>query len=227
MSHAVKVLVISRNRESGRLYEFAVKEAGISLDSVGSLQDALLAATRNKYNGILVDLPTLIQAGAQEKESVYDLIRAYPVAKLRVIPSQNTLSLMCAGKCTASYATIEDFINGECLRFKARSFRSTTRKYINLPVLISPTAAFDAENTEKTFTVNISVGGFFVFSARRWNVGDKIWIRLADSVDKAPPIVGEVRWGIDWGQKSVIPGVGVRFKEISEEQVKEILIALT
>lgn len=226
MNDTVKVLLISKNSESRQLYESFINNAGVQLDSVESLQDALFAATRNRYNGILIDLQTLIQAGDKEKESARNLLMAYPVAKVRANPSGNSISVISAGKCTTLSSTIEAFINGECMRFEARSFRSTERKPINLPLILSSTAAFDADKTEKTFTVNISIGGFFIFTAKKWKIGDRVWIRQKNSADDVSPIVGEVRWVINWGEKSVIPGIGVSFTDICEAQEKEIFLAM-
>ena len=226
MYDAAKVLLISKNSESRQLYEGFINTIGVPLDSVASLQDALFAATRNAYNGILIDLQTLIQSDDKEKESARNLLMAYPVAKVRANPSRNSISVISAGKCTTQNPTIEAFINGECLQFKARSFRSTERKPINLPLILSSLAGFDGDEAEKTFTVNISIGGFFIFTTRKWKNGDRVWIRQKKSADDNSPIVGEVRWVINWGEKYVIPGIGVSFTDISEAQEKEIFVAM-
>jgi Tfp pilus assembly protein PilZ len=226
MNDAFKLLVISRNEESRQLFESLINEIGVPLDSVESLRDALFATTRNAYNGVLIDLQTIVQADDKEKNYIHDLLEAYPVAKVRAMPSRRTIAVISAGKCKTQNSTIEEFINGECLQFKARSFRSKERKNINLPVILSSSAAFDAEETEKTFTVNVSSGGLFIFSARKWKVGESVWIQLKSSADNGVPIVGEVRWGIDWGRKFVIPGIGIRFTRISEEQDIEIFHAM-
>jgi hypothetical protein len=226
MNDAIKLLVISRNEESRQLFEGFIIETGVPFDSVESVQDALFATTRNAYNGVLIDLQTLVQADDREKKYIHDLLEAYPVAKVRAIPSRRNVAVISAGKCLNQNSTIEEFISGECLRFEARSFRSKERKNINLPVIVSPSAAFAAEEIEKTFTVNISSGGLFIFSARKWKTGDNVWIQLKSLADNDTPIVGEVRWGINWGKKFVIPGIGICFRKISEEQEKEIFHAM-
>ena len=94
MNDAARVLVISKNRESRHLYESIINNIGVPLDSVESLQDALFAATRNTYNGILIDLQTLIHASVKEKEFVCDLLKAFPVAKVRANPLRNSISVI-------------------------------------------------------------------------------------------------------------------------------------
>ncbi len=146
------------------------------------------------------------------------MLDAYPVAKVQAARSEKNVRIISAGKC----ATIEDFIRDDCLHFEARLFRYIERKTIKLPILLSFSRRSNEDNAEKTFTVNISPGGAYVFTAGEWEVDDRVWIRLLDSDCEIPAIAGEIRWGIPWGEKVVIPGVGIRFKEVSEEQANVI-----
>jgi hypothetical protein len=215
MGTNVKVLVIAGKKEALQCYESLVKDVGAQFDAVDSLQNGMSAAIRNSYNGLLIDIPTVIQARDEEKKYLHDLLEVYPVGKVRISPSRPGISLITAGKCIAQKSTVEEFIT-ECTQFKARTCRSSERRHVHLPVTLSSSADFAPEDTEKTFTVNLSHGGCFVFSLKPWKVGDNVVIAIHRPAGADTILIGEVRWTIPWGTKEAIPGIGIRFRRIPD-----------
>lgn len=213
MDNGIKVLVVARKKETLLQYQNLVSETGVRVEAAESLQDAMFAAIRNSYNGLLIDVPTIIQAGEEEKKHLHDLLEVYPAGKVRISPSTSSVSVISAGKCRTKAKTVEEFITEECGRFKARSCRSSERKPLNLAVILSSSAEFQVGDIEKSFTVNVSHGGCFVFSVRHWQVGDSVWIRLQKSAGGDTLMTGEVRWTVNWGESQVIPGIGVCFRK--------------
>jgi Tfp pilus assembly protein PilZ len=73
----------------------------------------------------------------------------------------------------------------------------------------------------KTVTANVSCGGCFLIKFDPWNVGDKGWLILPDLKDTAP-IPVEVCFVRSWGVHASLPGMGVRFVELSDAQRVEL-----
>ena len=69
--------------------------------------------------------------------------------------------------------------------------------------------------------MNISRGGCFIFSIGDWEVNNDALFIIKELTDLTP-ICGQVRWKIDWGSKMSVPGIGVKFKEIKDSQLKDL-----
>jgi len=83
--------------------------------------------------------------------------------------------------------------------------------------LLSTCCAFPEAGSVKTFTVNISQGGSFVHATRRSLKGEAVWLRFMEMPDQEP-VKAVVCWNIEWGGCRSIPGIGVMFDSLSEQQ---------
>jgi len=70
-------------------------------------------------------------------------------------------------------------------------------------------------------TKNISTGGCFIFSTHRWKEGDDIWIKF-NEISDLTLIQAQVRTVLKWGESRQIPGIGVKFINLSKPQAEEI-----
>jgi Tfp pilus assembly protein PilZ len=90
---------------------------------------------------------------------------------------------------------------------------------------LSENKEFSAEHCERTVTVDLSREGCFVFSVRDWKPGDSAWFTIKELRDNTP-ICGLVRWCLKWGEGMRVPGIGLKFTEITESQAREIYDSL-
>ena len=120
-----------------------------------------------------------------------------------------------------SCESVAEFINTACRSFAARPIRATVRKDVHFNALISKSGDLPEEGWTQTVTMNISQRGCFLYSIDQWEIGSNISIVLKELKDKQP-ITGQVRWQIPWGEIMQIPGIGVKFGQISTNQLSEI-----
>jgi len=98
-----------------------------------------------------------------------------------------------------------------------RERRTNERLPVQLRVDYQSTESFISE-----YTMNISRGGMFISTRSPLNVGTAIELVFHIPSREVPfKIVGEVAWVTPFDRKSnLIPGMGIRFKNIKEEDRK-------
>ncbi|OQY24649.1 MAG: hypothetical protein B6I37_02975 [Desulfobacteraceae bacterium 4572_35.2] len=148
-------------------------------------------------------------------------MEVYPSLRLRWDPVEENIRTYMTGAGTGQRITVKQFVETYCQTFKARSLRFNVRKELCCNVLYSSCADVADEMVQKSVTIDLSIGGCFLFSIKRHPNGSILWLRLIDLIDKTP-IQVEVLWGREWGETMSLPGVGVRFLTIKAEQLKEI-----
>ena len=105
-----------------------------------------------------------------------------------------------------------------------KNLRKNDRKDVQIPLNIVPVHIF----TESQI-VNISKGGVFISTPRPLSDDSEIEIEFVlPRVSKKIRAKGKVKWSINSSEKpdgthGIIPGMGVKFIEISKEHLKEIL----
>lgn len=79
-----------------------------------------------------------------------------------------------------------------------------------------------AESFISEYTMNISRGGMFISTRTPLNIGTTIELIFRIPNREVPfKILGEVAWITPYDRKSnLIPGMGIRFKEMKEEDKK-------
>ena len=78
------------------------------------------------------------------------------------------------------------------------------------------------EKLIRTVTMDVSRQGCFLFSSARFQVGAKVWIRIVDLYDQTP-IRCIVRHKRKWGDAMVVPGIGVAFEVITDNQREALM----
>jgi hypothetical protein len=173
----------------------------IALASLGELPDAL---QRIPVCGILLELLASIKASPLEKQMAHDLLELYPLARFKLAGSEILLQ--------SKERTLELFVS-ECLRRGARTARRSPRINRHLAVYLSPDDTFD--DAERVVTCNISQGGCFLYSAREWTVGERVWLRFFGEDAVATGTVCSWR---PWGNDKLMPGIGVRIHADASRQ---------
>ena len=219
----IRILLIAREGETRKKYQEAITGLGVEVIAVSSLKKTDRTLMDLSYHGVMVDMRTKIEILKDENELVYTALRKFPVAHLNLESKTGGIKLFYPGQ--KSGATLEDFVNRECRSFTPRILSSRVRKQIHFNVVLSGNKEFSAEHCERTVTVDISREGCFVFSVRDWKPGDSVWLTIKELHDNTP-ICALVRWCLKWGEGMRVPGIGLKFTEISESQAKKIYDSL-
>jgi Tfp pilus assembly protein PilZ len=172
-------------------------------------------------NGILVDMPTYIRSSDEDKRLLTDLVGVFPSLRLKCHDVSGEIRTLPFGTAYPGNIAPAFFVQNYCASFAQRRIRTIERSQLNLPALLSATLPMESPSGTKTVTVNISRGGCFLISFDPWNVGDRGWITLPDLQDSAP-IPVEICWIRLWGKCRSLPGMGVRFIDLSASQKNEL-----
>jgi Tfp pilus assembly protein PilZ len=222
----VRVLLISRPGQAREIYARALQRAGAEVDVAGSIEDLHEAVTHQPYHGVVVDIPTKIQALRDHKELVSSILGSFPVIQVNVDPATGRIRALRYG-CDRKNDRLEDFIRRECRRAVPRLFRRRPRSSICCQVRLRAVRCSSGAPGERTVSVNLSEGGCFLFTAKAYAVGDKVSM-LFREIDPRRPLMGVVRHRIPWGERSVMPGIGVEFSDLDDYQrqiLKDLLHA--
>ena len=216
----IQILLVAAPGESRKAYLSALKVFDVQYDVAESLHDVVRKHSKVKYSGFLIDIPTLLRSSASDKAEANLLSDNFPVMRL----SYKTLDgIRCipTGKYSGHGSTLEEFFKESCLNFTPRSLRGTKRTNKVLNVLLNRDINSKNSHMEKSVALNFSPEGCFLYSVSRWKKGDTLWIAIMELDDKTP-IKAEVQWTVPWGIKSQMPGIGVTFLSLSEEQADQM-----
>lgn len=218
-----KILVVVKDTEAGDAYVNALSEIGVACDVAHSFQQMSAMAVENAYNGLLIDILTLVRCSKEEKEIAYECINLFPVLRVKWEARHKKIKLSPLEQSFSpdSDTALRFFIETRCKSFHARSLRNHNRKAINLSLLYCSGDAFSEEQSQKSFTVNLSVDGTFLHTMNQLDKDARVWLRFLELSDQTP-IEASVRWSQRWGVTRCIPGVGLRFEKMTETQAQEI-----
>ena len=192
------------------------------VDSIDSLETSL---QDTPYNGLLLDVPTMIRASTSQKAKVLALLEYYPVLRLSYRAPVDEIHGLADGQTAPRTRTLEEFVGGDCLRFPARAVRAFKRCHLIFNVLLLDPPERPLVEGEKAFTVDVSESGCFVATVRPPECGHPMSAVLCDLADRTP-IPLEVRWRILWGETMRTPGFGARFLSLTEAQKRELVAKL-
>ena len=216
-----RLLLLAQPGEACSCYETALHGIGVLVDTVASIDTFFNAVTHFAYNGIVVDIPTKIKALSDHKDLVNSILGRFPVIQVNIDRNSGRIRALLYGHHERT-GCLENLVRETCWHSQPRKLRAEERKPLNYNVLLSTTHQFDSRTLIRTVTIDVSSNGCFLFSSARFQVGQRVWLRIIDLYDKTP-ISGIVRHKRKWGEAMVIPGIGVEFETISESQRGSLL----
>ncbi|MFO7986138.1 MAG: PilZ domain-containing protein [Desulfatiglandaceae bacterium] len=215
----IRILLIARDDQKRHLYQAAIRELGVEVKALPSLKGLDADVTERYFHGVVIDMPTKIQALKNDREFIYRTLRKFPVAHLSLEKETGQMRVFYPGQHPG--ATLHDFVQDQCIPFTPRRLGYHIRKELHYNVLLSKYEKSEKTNIERTVTVDVSEKGCFLFSVQDWEPGDTAWI-IIQELDDNTPIQGLVRWSVKWGAGMQIPGIGIKFTQINALQAKEI-----
>jgi hypothetical protein len=218
-----KILIVVKDAEAGQAYANALCEIGVAYDIASSFNEMSCMAIQNAYNGLVIDILTLVRSSKEEKIIAYECINLFPVLRVKWENKKKRINLSPLEQSFSpdTESAIKFFVESRCRPFAARSLRRHSRKNLNLNVLFCPSGTFTAKKAVETFTVSISLGGVFLYTPQVFEQGHMVSLRFLELSDPAP-IAATVRWSHEWGESRSIPGVGLKFDRLTEAQEREI-----
>ena len=180
----IRLFLVAREGEARSAYHEAIKELGVKVVAVPSLKGLDGTVTDLFYHGVMVDMPTKIDALKKDKEFIYSTLRKFPVAHLNLERATGKIRVFYLGQKIG--ATLKDFVSQECRPFTPHKLGYHIRKQIHFNVILSKDKDIRTENHERTVTVDVSERGCFVFSVQEWDLGDTAWLIIKELGDDTP-----------------------------------------
>ncbi len=215
-----RILLIAQKGMARDRYRRDIRRTGARVDTAASIEDVQGAVTQSAYNGIVIDIPTKIQAMNRHKELVSSILDRFPVIQVNQEKTSGRIRALRYGRHTR-HGELHELIQESCLTSPPRRFRASKRYDLHFNLLMAPSRRFDSNETERTVTFNVSSDGCFIFTTARFQRGQSVWVRIMELYDKTP-IACEVIHKRKWGAEMAIPGIGVCFKSMTEAQTRAL-----
>lgn len=218
----IRVLLLTKEGEAREHYEEALRNMGVSFDTVTSLTELEASLQQQTYNGILMDVATMLKGMGQEKEKIHQLLDSgeFPVVRLKWDTKRKKI-LSMVDQAHDETDDLTYFINHMCRSSNTGSTRVHPRFPLQFNLLLAESPEGLKKDPERTVTVNISQNGMYIYSRRKWSKDDQVWLTIKEFDDDAA-ICGSVEWYLPWGMAMTYPGIGVNFTHINDPQ-QEIL----
>lgn len=220
-SPVTNVLLICRAGESRRLYQSELDSADVSLVCVQALMEFFDREVYCPLSGILVDMPTYMRCSEEEKHLLTVLVGLFPALRLKCNETTGEIRTLPFGTTYSGKILPSDFVSKYCNPFVERKIRTCERLHLNYPATLHLLRPAENVPGTKSVTTSISLEGCFLVSFEPWNIGERGWLVVA-ALEDASPIPIEVRSVRCWGEPRTLPGMGVRFIELSGSQKDEL-----
>lgn len=218
---AVNLLLIASEEENQETYLELLKNLDVFISAIPSFSAVDGTLAKRFFNGLLVDFNTRFKAIKENRTFVYRVMEKFPVAILRLDREKQIIKAFYRG--FSQKISIEEFIADKCRSFKPRRFRYHVRKPIHFNIHLCKEPSMDHKaGKERSFTLDVSRGGCFAFSAQDWVRDDPVWI-VARELKAKTPIRGVVRHATPWGTELKVPGIGIEITEIQTGQKKQLV----
>lgn len=215
------ILLICREGKSSQVYQAALDIPGVSLVCVSSLADFFSQDVYCPLNGIMVDMPTYMRSSEEEKQLLAELVGLFPALRLKCHEPSGEIRTLPFGTAYPGPNTPAFFVQNYCAVFHQRTIRTCERSLQNLPALLTMTPPQEDGTSTRTATANVSQGGCFLITFEQWAVGDQGWLILP-MLEDPTQIPVEVCWVRMWGECRSLPGIGIRFIDLTESQKAEL-----
>lgn len=186
-----------------------------------TMRDLVNVLGRKAFNGILVDVPTLVKADPDLKEEVMAFFERFPVLRLNINPADHSVRTLYYGQSGSSDEIFSYFVDEVCSSCGGSMIRRTVRRQLHFHVALYERKTSHLETAEHAFTLNVSETGCFVVSTSQWDDHENVWLTFKEMKDDEP-IKARICRCVYWGDSMKIPGLGAAFEEIKANQVDEL-----
>jgi len=210
------IIVIAYKDDVRAALEKSLETAGLAYRSAPTFLEAEDIALSGIFNGLLVDLPSIVKAKDEEKIVACSLTGFYPTLRVRTMGGM-LVPMTMPGEARQE-SSLNDFIQKSCQNFIPRRLRASRRKEIVLS-----TVSHHSGKEDRGFTFNLSWGGAFVADVypEKYTVDQHFELYFKEIGTGIP---ARVSWIQPWGMQKR-PGIGVQFLE-SNSALDDALLTL-
>jgi hypothetical protein len=158
-------VVIAACENTRDLMAASLEARGLDAALLASLGELRGTLEKVPACGILLELAAAITASMQVKKNTRELLELYPCAKFRLAGNE----ALDPGDTLDSFAQ-------KCLAFEPRKIPASVRESRFLAVYLSADDTFT--DAEKVVTADVSARGCFLYSARQWTPGSRVWLKF-------------------------------------------------
>jgi len=216
-----KILLIAESGLARAAYTEVLHDLGVEVECIASPDDMTDALVDAEYNGLLIDVPTMIRCECEDKNRITRVMDRFPVLRVMYNPQFGGIRGLAQGGTMRDNRDLGEFVLHECVPFEARSIRVVQRQELSFNVLLLNDLDCHASEAERTVTVNISEHGCFVYSVNDWRLFSPAWLVVNEFEDKTP-IELKVRWHGKWGHQMTMPGIGTSFESMTAHQYVQL-----
>lgn len=216
-----RLLLIAEEGLSKSAYLEVLRGLDVEVDCVSSPDQICGALVDAPYNGLLIDVPTMIRCECIDKNRITRIMDRFPVLRLLYNPAYGGIRGLSQGGTMRDNRDLVDFVWYECRAFTPRSIRVVQRHEQVFNVILLKTETDDPEAGERTVTINVSEHGCFVVSVNDWRLDSSAWL-VINEFDDPTPIEIKVRWQRPWGTPCRFPGFGATFENMTTHQYVQL-----
>jgi hypothetical protein len=201
------ILVVSYSNDTRAALLATLRDHNVAAVACATFREAEDQALCGFYNGLLIDLPSIVKAKGEEKIVAYTLANFFPTLRVRAIGAALVPMAMPGG--AKQDKSLIEFITVTCSAFAPRRPRAHKRYPIRLLTLLRY-----GGGELRGFTLDVSWGGLFIVDlhSEKFSIGENVEIHLPELDINIHAVVC---WIMPWGGSGV-PGIGVRFGEMDE-----------
>lgn len=210
------ILVVSYNDETRTALTDALSSQNVGVTACAGFCEAEDLALHGLYNGLVVDLPTIIKSKGEEKIVAYTMANCFPTLRVRAMGSVLIPMSMPGG--AKQDKNLNDFLTKTCMSFYPRKLRAYRRH----PVCLSAILKYKGEEF-RSFTQDLSWGGAFAVdvNTEKFSTDAELIISIPDL---GFDLRSTINWVKPWGKRQT-PGIGVSFNKLdgsAEKALSEI-----
>jgi len=218
-----RILLMVAGKDAALAYLSRLGELGAACDPVENMA-ALVAKLRTQaYNGIVLDVPTLIKDKSYDKRLITEVMDFFPLLRARSDAAGGRILALSPSGSLAPHDVLADFVLTRAAAFPARRIRASARVRLCLNVvatLLAPEATEAAPGvptgTRRSCVLDVSAGGCFVWDIEPPATGQRVRIEFSDRSGN-PSALARVIWRLPWGERPALPGAGLEFEDLSGE----------
>jgi hypothetical protein len=215
------LILVSRPSPAREIYQQALADLGVTLETVTDVDELVEELSHTAYAGLLIDTATGLGTSFEQKRQLHTVIEIFPVLRINWNEQVGRLELFYYGQSRPTDLTLEQFIETQCQGFEARTIRTHERHSVHFNVEVYPDEDCPPEQRRLSVALDAAEGGLFLVMIEPWSGQRDIWLKIVELADQTP-ILGEVRRQINWGAAPRIPGVGVAFRRITIDQIRQL-----
>ncbi|WP_419788242.1 PilZ domain-containing protein [Pseudodesulfovibrio sp.] len=217
----IRLLLVAEPGAARDAYMAVLGGLPVEVDCIGSPAEISGALVDAGFNGLIVDVPTMIRCECGDKNRITRIMERFPVLRVMYSAAGGGIRGLSQGGTLRDNRDLVEFVEGECCSFSPRSIRVVRRQEVVFNVLLLRDKNGDEDGVERTVTTNVSEHGCFIFTIGDWPLLSSAWIVIHEFEDKTPMEL-LVRWQRPWGTEGRMPGIGVSFESMTAYQYAQL-----